>query len=72
MDHTEVIVDEPFIRTTKDHFMLVHETVNTLNKVNELMCPLRTKECAPTNGYELNEDGHVMNTKTKRRSKKAT
>ncbi|KAE9398428.1 hypothetical protein BT96DRAFT_940200 [Gymnopus androsaceus JB14] len=68
MDHTETIADRQ-ITTTKDHFVLVHENISTLNRANAMMCPLRTKEWAPTNGYKV-VNGQVVNLKPNSKLKK--
>ena len=63
MDHTEVLADEPMITTTKDHFVLVHESSKTIDRANALMCRLRFSQQAPLNGYMVDHTGQVIKVK---------
>ncbi|KAE9406961.1 hypothetical protein BT96DRAFT_986909 [Gymnopus androsaceus JB14] len=62
--HIEEVLDE-HITTTKDHFVEVHEAIQTKEKANKLMCQLRNSAQAPLNSYEINEHGQVVKTATK-------
>ena len=70
MEHTEALVDEPFIITTKDHFVLVHENLSTADRANKMVCKLRYSQQAPLNGYIVNIDGQVLKDKRGRQQKK--
>ncbi|KAE9386627.1 hypothetical protein BT96DRAFT_1005887 [Gymnopus androsaceus JB14] len=51
IDQTEVVINERFITTTRDHFVLVHKNLWTADKANNMMCWLRHDQQAPLNGY---------------------